>query len=154
MYLNTIFAPPSAKYSQSLGSSIILIEFYRDCFKVQMSFRLLLTRNSISRSFYNKNKFFGSKAFPETSSVAKSEVTEGKETAKLSKTWSQKQMPKSLALRGARFETVDITKQPNPAAAIDLIAKVPVIEVHENIVACDGGGEKLGHPKIFINLVN
>lgn len=63
-------------------------------------------------------------------------------------------MPKYLALQGARFETVDIAKQPNPAAAIDLIAKVPVIKVLENIVACDGGGDKLGHPKIFINLVN
>ena len=151
MYLNTILAPPSAKYSQSLGSSI---EFYGVNFKVSMSFRLLFVRNSINRSCCNQNKFFGNKSISETSKLEKSEITRGKEPATLSKTWSQKQMPKYLALRGARFETVDITKQPNPAAAIDLIAKVPVIEVHENIVACDGGGDKLGHPKVFINLVN
>jgi uncharacterized Zn-finger protein len=119
-----------------------------------MSFRLLLTRNSINCNFFNKNNFFGNKAISETLKVEKCAINEGKEPAKLSKTWSLKQMPKSLALQGARFATVDLTKQPNSAAAIDLIAKVPVIEVHENIVACDGGGEKLGHPKIFINLVN
>ena len=56
-------------------------------------------------------------------------------------------MPKSLAMQGARFETVNIEKQPNPTPTIDLISKVPIIEVHENIVACDGGGERLGHPK-------
>lgn len=76
-----------------------------------------------------------------------------KNNAKLTETWSKKQMPKSLAMQGARFETVNIEKQPNPTPAIDLISKVPIIEVHENIVACDGGGERLGHPKIYINLV-
>lgn len=85
-----------------------------------------------------------------------SETTEIQNIAKsrnLFETWSKKQMPKSLAMRGARFETVNIEKQPSPTPAIELISKVPVIELHENIVACDGGGGKLGHPKIYINLV-
>ena len=116
-----------------------------------MSFRFI--KNSISGTFCSKNKFYGSKSIPESLITEKIEVNDGKDITYLSKTWSQKQMPKSLALRGARFETVNLVKQPNPAAAIDLIAKVPIIEVHENIVACAGGGEKLGHPKIFINLV-
>ena len=62
-------------------------------------------------------------------------------------------MPKSMAMQGARFETVDLSKQPNPQPAIDLISKYPIVEVHEHIVACDGGGGSLGHPKIYINLV-
>ena len=85
-----------------------------------------------------------------------SEVSEPKnsdKSMKLTETWSKKQIYKSLAIQGARFETVNIKKQPNPTPAIDLISNVPVIEVHENIVACDGGGGKLGHPKIYINLV-
>ena len=71
----------------------------------------------------------------------------------LSKVWSKSQMPKSLALQGARFETVDLSKQPNPKPAIELISKHPIVEVHDHIVACDGGGGSLGHPKIYINLV-
>ncbi|CAB4063466.1 NDUFS6 [Lepeophtheirus salmonis] len=33
-----------------------------------------------------------------------------------------------------------------------LVSKVPPIEVTERIVACDGGGGPLGHPRVFINL--
>lgn len=62
-------------------------------------------------------------------------------------------MPRSLAMTGPRFETVDRTKQPAPAAAIELIAQQPVIMCKERIVACDGGNGPLGHPKIYINLV-
>jgi len=35
---------------------------------------------------------------------------------------------------------------------IDMIAKVPPIEVHARNVWCEGGGGALGHPKIYINL--
>ena len=40
----------------------------------------------------------------------------------------------------------------NPRHAIDFIAKVPPKEVKSRIVACDGGGGALGHPKVYINL--
>ena len=36
-------------------------------------------------------------------------------------------------------------------AAIELIHKQPVRWTKEKVVACDGGGGPLGHPKIFIN---
>ena len=102
----------------------------------------------------SKRKLFGTESISKTSKSETVKITGDGEPSNISKTWSQKQMPKSMALRGARFETVDISKQPNPAPAIELIAKIPINQVHENIVACDGGGDKLGHPKIFINLVN
>ncbi len=53
-------------------------------------------------------------------------------------------------LRSARW--MHHTKQVNPNWAADLIAKVPDIEVNTHVVACDGGGGALGHPRVFINL--
>jgi NADH dehydrogenase (ubiquinone) Fe-S protein 6 len=43
-------------------------------------------------------------------------------------------------------------QQPRPYAAIELIHKQPVRWTKERVVACDGGGGPLGHPRIFINL--
>lgn len=119
-----------------------------------MSFRALLNRNYLSCRRANNINLFSTEAISKNSKSVNVKSTGDYGPSNLSKTWSRKQMPKSLALQGARFETVDIYKQPNPAPAIDLISKVPINQVHENIVACDGGGGKLGHPKIFINLVN
>ena len=36
---------------------------------------------------------------------------------------------------------------------MDLIKEVPPIVVDTNVVACDGGGGALGHPRIYLNLV-
>lgn len=36
--------------------------------------------------------------------------------------------------------------------AMELIAKVPVIEVAANVAMCDGGGGATGHPIEFIKL--
>jgi NADH dehydrogenase (ubiquinone) Fe-S protein 6 len=43
---------------------------------------------------------------------------------------------------------------PNPhrSNAQELIARVPVIEVHGNVAVCDGGGGALGHPTEYIKL--
>ncbi|KAI7892553.1 uncharacterized protein EV154DRAFT_397487, partial [Mucor mucedo] len=54
-------------------------------------------------------------------------------------TWSKSQMPKADAMVGPRFEQTDISTQPNPMAAIDLIAEVPIRYVHERKAHCDGG---------------
>uniref|UniRef100_A0A2I2ZJL3 NADH dehydrogenase [ubiquinone] iron-sulfur protein 6, mitochondrial n=1 Tax=Gorilla gorilla gorilla TaxID=9595 RepID=A0A2I2ZJL3_GORGO len=40
----------------------------------------------------------------------------------------------------------------NENFAIDLIAEQPVSEVETRVIACDGGGGALGHPKVYINL--
>lgn len=40
----------------------------------------------------------------------------------------------------------------NPNPAIELIAKQPVIVAKDRVVHCDGGNERLGHPRVFINL--
>ncbi|CAK9823973.1 NADH dehydrogenase [ubiquinone] iron-sulfur protein 6, mitochondrial [Anthophora retusa] len=52
--------------------------------------------------------------------------------------------------RNARF--VDREKEVSDNWAIKLIAEVPPSAVKEKIVACDGGGGDLGHPKVYINL--
>ncbi|ETI24549.1 hypothetical protein G647_03918 [Cladophialophora carrionii CBS 160.54] len=65
--------------------------------------------------------------------------------------WSRNQMPREVAMSGPRFEQTIIEAQPRPYAAIELIHKQPVRWVDTKIVACDGGGGPLGHPRIFIN---
>ncbi|KAE8447927.1 hypothetical protein EG329_009999 [Mollisiaceae sp. DMI_Dod_QoI] len=65
--------------------------------------------------------------------------------------WSRSQNPRAKAMTGPRFEQTIMDLQPAPQAAIDLIHKQPVRWTHERVVACDGGGGPLGHPRIFIN---
>ncbi|CZR61546.1 related to NADH2 dehydrogenase (ubiquinone) complex I 13K-A chain precursor [Phialocephala subalpina] len=65
--------------------------------------------------------------------------------------WSRSQNPRAKAMSGPRFEQTIMELQPAPLAAIDLIHKQPVRWTHERVVACDGGGGPLGHPRIFIN---
>jgi NADH dehydrogenase (ubiquinone) Fe-S protein 6 len=91
--------------------------------------------------------------------------------------WSRSQQPRERAMTGPRFEQTIIEYQvsrtglqninqciyssdretsadelqPQPYAAIELIHKQPVRWTHDKVVACDGGGGPLGHPRIFIN---
>jgi len=65
--------------------------------------------------------------------------------------WSRSQQPRDRAMTGPRFEQTIIEHQPQPYAAIELIHKQPVRWTHDRVVACDGGGGPLGHPRIFIN---
>merc|ERR1711970_642861 len=56
-------------------------------------------------------------------------------------------------IRQTRFACRGTTKYVNPNFSLDLIEKVPPVEVQGNIAVCDGGpSEALGHPKIYINL--
>ncbi|KAI8066949.1 zinc-finger domain-containing protein [Gilbertella persicaria] len=82
----------------------------------------------------------------------KSVAPQVEQSANRATTWSETQRPKSEALAGPRFEQTDLTTQPNPMAAIDLIAEEPIRFVNKRIAHCDGGGGVLGHPKIYINL--
>ncbi|KAI9314777.1 zinc-finger domain-containing protein [Dichotomocladium elegans] len=74
------------------------------------------------------------------------------QSANRAATWSKSQRPKEDAMVGPRFEQMTISAQPNPMAAIDLIAEEPVHKVSKRVVSCDGGGGPLGHPKVYINL--
>lgn len=72
-------------------------------------------------------------------------------------TWSstQESRAKILAKNAHRFIQKDLSTQPQPYAAIDLIAKQPVTYLAEgNIAVCDGnkGSTLQGHPKVYINL--
>lgn len=51
------------------------------------------------------------------------------------------------------YESFSFLFQVNDNFAIDLIAEQPVSEVGSRVIACDGGGGALGHPKVYINLV-
>ncbi|TIB38672.1 hypothetical protein E3P86_01501 [Wallemia ichthyophaga] len=66
--------------------------------------------------------------------------------------WSPRQRSKEDAFVGARFEQKNLGLQPNPKAAIELIADEPVRLVEGRVANCDGGGGPLGHPKIYIKL--
>uniref|UniRef100_W5MQW0 Zinc finger CHCC-type domain-containing protein n=1 Tax=Lepisosteus oculatus TaxID=7918 RepID=W5MQW0_LEPOC len=41
----------------------------------------------------------------------------------------------------------------NENFAINLVAEEPVKEVESRVVSCDGGGGALGHPRVYINLL-
>ncbi|KAG2206939.1 hypothetical protein INT46_005459 [Mucor plumbeus] len=83
---------------------------------------------------------------------AKPIAPEVKQAENRTTTWSKSQRAKADALVGPRFEQMDLSTQPNPMAAIDLIAEVPIRFVKERVTHCDGGGGSLGHPKVYINL--
>ncbi|XP_033225303.1 NADH dehydrogenase [ubiquinone] iron-sulfur protein 6, mitochondrial [Belonocnema kinseyi] len=53
--------------------------------------------------------------------------------------------------RLARFVDKD-GKEVNPNWAIKLIEETPPTRTEDRVVACDGGGGPLGHPKVYINL--
>lgn len=53
--------------------------------------------------------------------------------------------------RLSRF--VNKEKMVNKEFAIDLIAKVPPEGNKKRVVWCDGGGGPIGHPRVYINLV-
>ncbi|WOO83555.1 Lactobacillus shifted protein [Vanrija pseudolonga] len=67
-------------------------------------------------------------------------------------TWSRDQNPKAAAFDNSRFEQVDFAVQPDSLSAMGLVSEQPITFVHQRVIACDGGGGPLGHPKIFINL--
>lgn len=71
-------------------------------------------------------------------------------------TWAEDQRPRSEAMTGVRFDGKDLSMQPQPYAAVELIAKVPVRFVH-HVAVCDGNasgkhGGVQGHPKLYINV--
>lgn len=67
--------------------------------------------------------------------------------------WAPSQMPKSDAQVGPRFLQHDLSEQPNPLAAIELIAKEPIRFLEGSSAVCDGEkGSLQGHPRIFINI--
>lgn len=66
--------------------------------------------------------------------------------------WTGSQQPRQDAWRGPRFEQTDLSLQPQPQPAIELIAKQPIRYETRRVVSCNGGGGPLGHPKVYINL--
>ena len=87
--------------------------------------------------------------------------------------WSTMQAPRPAAASLPRFEQTDMSLQPRPLSAMQMVSEDPIRIVHGRKAVCDGGecrvtflvhltraqyprfsgGGPLGHPKIFINLV-
>ena len=84
------------------------------------------------------------------------------------------QAPRPAGASQPRFEQTDMSLQPRPLSAMQLVSEDPIRIVHGRKAVCDGGeccvyflgvylmraqysdlpgGGPLGHPKIFINLV-
>jgi len=83
--------------------------------------------------------------------VGKSEVTVH-QAPNYPTTWSTSQRPRPGLHSGPRFEQTDMSLQPNPLSAMELIAQEPIRLAQGRKAVCDGGGGPLGHPKVFINL--
>lgn len=54
-------------------------------------------------------------------------------------TWSEDQRPKVEAMKGPRFEQVDMAFQPQALSAMELISNVPIQMTTKRVVSCDGG---------------
>ena len=87
--------------------------------------------------------------------------------------WSTMQAPRPAAASRPRFEQTDMSLQPRPLSAMQMVSEDSIRIVHGRKAVCDGGecpvaifrvyntgsmpsfsgGGPLGHPKIFINLV-
>ncbi|PUU79498.1 zinc-finger domain-domain-containing protein [Tuber borchii] len=85
-------------------------------------------------------------------SVEAGEVKRHMQAPNRATTWSKSQQPRELGMVGPRFENTIMELQPAPYAAIELIHRQPVRFSEKRVVACDGGGGPMGHPRIFINV--
>ncbi|KAK9382135.1 uncharacterized protein V2V93DRAFT_366536 [Kockiozyma suomiensis] len=89
---------------------------------------------------------------PEEVALTDDEKTLSMQAPNRKETWAKSQKPRSEAMTGPRFAQHNLATQPQPYAAIDLIAQEPIRFIENNIAVCDGGRGVQGHPKVFINL--
>lgn len=54
-------------------------------------------------------------------------------------TWSSKQNPRDLAMRGPRFEQMTVELQPQPLSAMEMIQREPIRLTEKRVIECDGG---------------
>ncbi|KAF9170477.1 hypothetical protein BGX21_011254 [Mortierella sp. AD011] len=111
------------------------------CIKVPAASAIAAARNLIA-----------TRALSSSVVVANNIRNDLKQSVNRDTTWSENQIEKKLAFRGPRFENTDIDAQPQPRAAIELIAEEPIRMVEGRRARCDGGGGSLGHPAVWINL--
>lgn len=102
--------------------------------------------------FFSTTLMHSQKAVSVTFTPEEQAAAVQKQSPNRAETWAPSQKPRSEALSGVRIVQRDLAAQPQPYAAIDLIAKQPVVFLHDSSAVCDGGRGVQGHPKIFINL--
>lgn len=57
-------------------------------------------------------------------------------------TWSETQNPRDMAMRGPRFEQMNMEFQPQPLSAMEMVQREPIRLSHKRVTSCDGGEEK------------
>eukprot|EP00276_Gloeochaete_wittrockiana_P019794 CAMPEP_0184345752 /NCGR_PEP_ID=MMETSP1089-20130417/14129_1 /TAXON_ID=38269 ORGANISM="Gloeochaete wittrockiana, Strain SAG46.84" /NCGR_SAMPLE_ID=MMETSP1089 /ASSEMBLY_ACC=CAM_ASM_000445 /LENGTH=124 /DNA_ID=CAMNT_0026676181 /DNA_START=20 /DNA_END=394 /DNA_ORIENTATION=- len=68
---------------------------------------------------------------------------------------SSSRVPSSFGASFATSTQTSLESEINlfqPVSAMDLVNKIPPLEVTTDRISCDGGGGALGHPKVYICL--
>ena len=117
--------------------------------------RSLICKSTLGRLSYGSSRLFTTTFISQQSLVPSPERQAAaieKQAPNRSETWAKSQKPRSEALSGPRILQRNLEDQPQPYAAINLIAKEPVRYINSSVAVCDGGRGVQGHPKIFVNL--
>lgn len=122
---------------------------------------MILIKRTATGTFALRNATFAGRRFQ--SSISKdssstpdttdTDTTPLQQAPNRNATWSRSQAERSQVVKHAKFLQKDLSKQPQPYAAIDLIAQQPVRYIPDRIAVCQGQKQLgQGHPKIYINL--
>lgn len=118
----------------------------------------MFARNSLKR-FVRLQSILALDAKLTVTGITKEELASNKNALQApnrAETWSPTQASRGdiISKHPARFTQKDLSLQPQPYAAIELIAKEPVRYLEGSVAVCDGnkGSTLQGHPKVFINL--
>jgi NADH dehydrogenase (ubiquinone) Fe-S protein 6 len=85
--------------------------------------------------------------------VTKETTTALKQAPNRSTPWSDSQASRSQVLNHAKFLQKNLSEQPAPPSAMELIHQQPVRFVNDRIAVCAGNKQRgQGHPKVYINL--
>ncbi len=103
-----------------------------------LSRRSLLRINNTLNILSKSSSTTSSPAVTKHNTVKQSEVTL-QQAPNFPTTWSTSQHPRPGPHYGPRFEQTDMSLQPNPLSAMELVAQEPIRLVKGRRAVCDGG---------------
>lgn len=103
------------------------------------------SRTSSLRSLHSSSCAFAS--LPTKTSSSSRQVAEPhtpphiptNQAPNVSSTWSADQNPRNNAMKGPRFEQMNVELQPQPLSAMEMISREPIRLVNARKAECDGG---------------